>query len=140
MTDWNEIRDMLNHEIHVCYTHDNEVNRRRDNQKAKTVEWIIERMQLGFQPGGTRVIPPEYSYVFGDLWKPVSRAVKMAQPQCYLCRSAPTTEIHHIRPKFLKGSLYDPRNLVGLCSDCHDELHRVLNWSIDRLLEKSLEW
>ena len=138
--DWNEIRELLAHEIQVFYVRDDRVNRQREIDKERTINWIIERMKQSPKEGGTRLIPPSFTYIFGDLWNPIKHAMKLMQPYCYICESAPTTEIHHIRPKYLKGSRFDPANLVGLCEDCHDNIHRALDWHIDRLLDNSLRW
>ena len=138
-SDWKAIRDMLNHDIQVWYVKDEEVNRIREKDKERTIDWIIQRLQQSPVKGGTRLVPPTYTHTFVNLYKPVAKAVRMHQPQCYMCRSSPTTEVHHIRPRFLKGSEYDPCNLVGLCEDCHADLHRALDFGITCLLEKSLE-
>ena len=43
---------------------------------------------------------------------------------CVLCGSSDALTIHHIRPKSLRGRNVE-RNLITLCSNCHDELHTL---------------
>lgn len=130
--DWDEIREQLAHDIQVWYTKKEDVNRQREADKKRTIEWVIERMKKGPQPGGVRRGPvPDYTSTFGSLWEPVSKAVRMRYPVCQICGERQTVEIHHIRPRYLKGTESDPCNLIGLCVECHDEVHRRMEKGID---------
>lgn len=136
---WETVRRSLEHDIEVFYVKDTEINRQREADKVKTVNWIIERMQKGASPEGTRTIPPTYTLTFGNLWVPIRGAIKIAHPFCQRCGGQLTAEVHHIRPKSLDGSRYDPCNLVGLCEECHQEIHRQLDWGIKETIRKSLD-
>lgn len=46
--------------------------------------------------------------------------------------------MHHIRPRFLNGKNH-PQNLICLCRDCHDEVHRRIDAGIDEVLRNSLD-
>lgn len=135
---WDSIRQMLNREIEVYYVRNDEVNRQRDSDKVKTINWIIERMQKGAQPGGTRLIAPAFTFTFGNLWEPVRHAIVMAHPFCQCCGGQMTVEVHHIRPRYLRGAEFDPCNLVGLCDECHDEIHRQLENKISLAIMDSI--
>lgn len=46
-------------------------------------------------------------------------------------------EVHHIRPRYLRGKNH-PRNLVCLCTKCHDEVHRRIESGICDAIARSL--
>ena len=139
--DWDEIREQLAHDIQVWYTKKEDVNRQREEDKEKTIEWIIGRMEKGPQLGGVRRGPmPDYTYTFGSLWEPVSKAVRMRYPVCQICGERLTVEVHHIRPRFLRGAEEDPCNLIGLCVECHDEVHRRMDEGISKVIEDAISW
>lgn len=76
--------------------------------------------------------------MFGsDEWAALKRGVLLRDPVCQMCGIRPTKEVHHIRPRFLKGTNH-PRNLIGLCLECHDEVHRYIEDGIQKVLEDSL--
>lgn len=135
---WDDIREQLEHDIEVWYVKDENVNREREKDKDRTIRWIIERMKMGSQLGGTRVRAPDYTHTFGGLWEPVSKAMRMRYPMCMCCKERNTVEIHHIRPRFLRGSEVDPCNLIALCVECHDEVHRRLDEGITRAIEEAV--
>lgn len=68
-------------------------------------------------------------------WDMLRNQVRIEEPLCQIClqegRVTPTTEIHHIAP-FGRGftqkerfeMLLDRNNVIGLCSECHDKVHR----------------
>ena len=135
---WDDVRELLNHEIQVFYTKNEQTNREREYYKRKTINWIIERMQMGAKSGGTRILAPIYTQTFGNLCKPVKNAMRLMYSSCYICGS-PAEEVHHIRPRMLQGSEYDPCNLVCLCAECHDNIHRVLDDNISKAVKDSLQ-
>lgn len=49
------------------------------------------------------------------------RLVKLSGCECYVC-GAPATVRHHII-QLQNGGRNSPRNLMGLCDDCHAEIH-----------------
>lgn len=143
---WKDVRVMLEKEIEVYYTKRNEeLNRKREADKEKTIKWLIKRLKKGPVAGGLRNSRddglPQYTWTFGDsaLWNVEKKAIKMIQPVCALCGVNPTTEIHHIRPKHLQGRPLDPCNLIGLCENCHDEVHRRIDSGIQSVLNDSLD-
>lgn len=138
--DWDEIREQLAHDIEVWYTKKEDVNRQREEDKKRTIDWIIERMKKGPQPGGTRIEAPEFTYTFGSLWEPITKVMRMRYPTCQICKDRRTIEIHHIRPKFLRGAKEDPCNLIALCVECHDEVHRRMDAGITKVIEEAVSW
>ena len=42
---------------------------------------------------------------------------------CQRCKVATAVEIHHLLPVAKGGPQYDRRNLLPVCSACHQELH-----------------
>lgn len=137
MTDWDSVREMLQAHIEVYYVRDEETNRKREKEKEQTIDWIISELKEGALPGGTSARLPDFTYIFGGVvWDVLRKAVMMIQPDCYIC-GQPTREVHHIRPRFLKGTDH-PRNVVGLCLECHDQIHRDIDSGIGHVLEQSL--
>ena len=71
-------------------------------------------------------------------WKNLRNYYIRRNPLCEICLSKgivkPAEEVHHIRP-FMMGTtdeeryklLTDEDNLMSLCRECHDEVHRKLN-------------
>ena len=67
-------------------------------------------------------------------WLQLRRAVLTAHPLCEICRQhdeiTPATEVHHIRPveeafghAERRRRMYDPKNLMAVCHDCHVRIH-----------------
>ena len=138
--DWDEIRAQLEKDIEVFYVKDQKVNREREQNKSRTIDWIIERMKMGPHIGGTRGYAPDFTWGFGGLWPQVSKAVRMRYPRCQICGEHGTVEVHHIRPRFLRGAEVDPCNLMGLCVECHDEVHRRIDEKISEAIMDSVTW
>lgn len=144
MTDysWADIREQLKHDIQVWYVKNEETNRKREKDKEKTIDWIIEMMKEGPVRGGMIGDKPGYAYTFGNLWGPLTKAMRMRYPMCQICGRKPTEEVHHIRPKCqcLKGARENPRNLICLCKECHDEVHRKIDEGIIKAIMESYDW
>lgn len=141
MNPYDEIEQILNEKLQVYYTKKEDVNRERELKKQKTIKWLMSQYRLGPQPGGVMRSDrdlPDYCFWSTDLWEIHKAVIKIRDPMCRICMKNPTTEIHHIRPKHLKGSYYHPRNLIGLCTECHDEVHRRIDQGINDLIESSL--
>lgn len=67
-------------------------------------------------------------------WKNLRKWKLMTNPLCECCLKALTEEVHHIQPistgetqEEREQLAYNPSNLIGLCKECHDEIHRKLN-------------
>lgn len=141
MTEYDEIKQILNEKLEVWYTKKEEVNRERELKKQKTIKWLMEQYRLGPKKGGVMRTDrdlPDYCMWASDLWEVHKIVIKIRDPVCRICGKNPTTEIHHIRPKHLKGSYYHPRNLIGLCTECHDEVHLKIDQGINDLIESSI--
>ena len=141
MTEYDEIKQILNEKLEVWYTKKEDVNRERELKKQKTIKWLMDQYRLGPKKGGvlrTEHDLPDYCMWASDLWEVHKIVIKIRDPVCRICGKNPTTEIHHIRPKHLKGSWYHPRNLIGLCTECHDEVHRRIDQGINDLIESSI--
>lgn len=138
MIDRKELRDMLVHYLPVYYVKNDDTNRKREKDQEDTAQWLINEYLLGPLAEGTMARPPEFTYTFGDsaLWEAEKRLVLYCQPNCAIC-GAPVKEVHHIRPRFLNGTNH-PRNLIGLCLECHDEVHRQLDSAITEAIAKSV--
>ena len=72
-----------------------------------------------------------------DVWNALEKAILIRDPMCRICGQRESREVHHIRPRHLKGKDH-PRNLIGLCLECHDEVHRRIDRGIQDVLESSL--
>lgn len=133
---WDEVREELNKSIEVYYVKDAKTNKEREEKKERTIDWVIEEMKKGIDTKHTLKKLPECSYVFGGEWAYIQKAMRMRYPCCAIC-GMPTQEIHHVRPRFLKGENI-PTNLIPLCLICHDEVHRKLDKLIDQAIVDSI--
>lgn len=126
--EWDEIRAILDERIPIYLTKNVAVNEERQRDKTKTINWIIARMMAGVRPGGTRILAPLYvqKYSAPVLWKAVRYALLCKHPTCFFC-DAKAEEVHHIWLRALQGSEFDPCNLVCVCAECHDYIHRRLD-------------
>lgn len=133
---WEDVRDMLEKEIEVYYVKNDETNRKREENKAKYIEWIIDQMKRGVDIEHQLKKMPDFTWTFGDEWPYIRKAMMMRYPNCALC-GKPTQEIHHVRPRFLKGDNV-PTNLIPLCFECHDEVHRRIDKGIQQVILDSI--
>lgn len=58
----------------------------------------------------------------GQRWSALAQSVRARNPICERCKERFSAEVHHSVPLHKGGSLYDPRNLVALCKECHHEI------------------
>ena len=58
----------------------------------------------------------------GRRWSDLAASVRARNPICERCKERFSAEVHHSVPLHKGGSLYDPRNLVALCKECHHEI------------------
>lgn len=146
MDKWDEIEKTLNHYLVPYMTKNEEKNRERTKMQRKAIQWMMKELRLGPMRGGVRgnsemTEIPEFLYHFGSfVWEADRKCILLRDPICRICGKSESTEVHHIRPKHLKGSYYHPRNLVGLCEECHDEVHRRIDSGINEVIESSLEF
>lgn len=70
-------------------------------------------------------------------WKRLRRDKLSAQPTCEMCeqegRVRLATEVHHVVPVLdgmsreeMSRLAFDPHNLMSLCAECHDRVHREM--------------
>lgn len=140
MTDWQKVYEVLDRTIEVYeIKRDPEETKRRYEKKRSSIEWFMNELKKGPIQGGTLADTNEDIWGFGGTeWDAVREAVRVIyEDKCAIC-GKPAREVHHIRPKHLKGKNH-PRNLILLCNDCHDEVHRKIDSGIQTVLENSLE-
>jgi len=134
-----EIKKVIESTLQVFYTKNEETNRFREREKELAVKWLTDEIMKGALPGGTVADSSGFCSRFGsDVWNALQKAILIRDPVCAICGKAPSKEVHHIRPRHLKGKDH-PRNLIGLCLDCHDEVHRKIDQGIQDVLEASLD-
>lgn len=135
-----EIRKVLENTLQVYYTKKNEeVNKARELRKQRAIEYLMVELFKGPFEGGTLSHPDSICDLFGnDLWVALQRSILIRDEMCMICNQRPSKEVHHIRPRHLKGQDH-PRNLIGLCLECHDEVHRKIDDGIQSMLESSLK-
>ena len=64
----------------------------------------------------------------GQRWSDLAASVRARNPICERCKERFSAEVHHSVPLHKGGSLYDPRNLVALCKECHNEVsNRIIS-------------
>lgn len=130
---------ILDRNLQVFYVKDAKVNKEREEAKIKTINWILEGILAGPNLSGVQGMAPEFTWNFGSfIWAAEQKCILLRDPVCRLCGKNPSVEVHHIRPKYLKGNPEHPRNLIGLCTDCHDEVHRRIDAGIQTAIDKSL--
>ena len=131
-----EIRNVLKHHIQILYTRTPEINREREYERDELILWTIRELREGPMEGGTLADIPTHR--FGTYyWTAVRAAVlKWYNNKCYVCGNE-AIEVHHIRPRSLNGKNH-PRNLIPLCKDCHDEIHRQIDDGIQMILNTSI--
>lgn len=134
-----KMREVLESNLSVYYVKDEEVNRQREKAKEKAIAYMLDNLVKGPRRGGTNAALPEYATMFGssDNWTALQKAILIRDPECPIC-GKPTKEVHHIRPRHLRGTDH-PSNLVGLCLECHDEIHRQIDDGIQRVLEEAYD-
>lgn len=136
------IRRILNMKLEVWEVRNPEVNKKRYKEKEQAIQWTIQQLRLDPIRGGTLTdVPYEFFHTFGvsSEWAAIHDAVLIRDDnKCRIC-GKPAEEVHHIRPKHLQGKNH-PRNLISLCKECHDEVHRRILDGIQRSLEDSLDF
>ena len=138
MVDWDVVKKVLDRGIEVWEVRDPKENERRYGRKANAIKWIISELKKEPIEGGTRADTDNNLWDFGTYeWIAIRDAIRVIyEDKCAIC-GKPAREVHHIRPKHLGGKNH-PRNLILLCDDCHDEVHREIDEGISNLLKKSL--
>lgn len=138
MTDWQKVYEVLDRTIEVYEVRDPKVTAERYELKRKSIEWFMNELKKGPIQGGTLADTSEDIWGFGGTeWDAVRDAIRVIyEDKCAIC-GKPAREVHHIRPKHLKGKNH-PRNLILLCNDCHDEVHRKIDQGIQNVLNESL--
>ena len=133
-----DIISVLNANLEIFTVKDELVNEQRRQTKQRAVEYLSTELMKGPLQGGTMAPPSAICDMFGmDVWKALQKAVLIRDKTCMLCHQRPSAEVHHIRPRHLKGKNH-PRNLIGLCLECHDEVHRRIDEGIQQICEDSL--
>lgn len=144
MNDEDKMKEVLDKTLQVYYVKDVKINQKREEDKRKTIAWIINEILKGPVKGGIQGSDynnPDYSWTFGsDVWEAEKKCILIRDPVCRICGRNPSVEVHHIRPKHLKGNPLHPGNLIGLCLDCHDEVHRRIDKGIQQVLNNSLDF
>ena len=136
MTWQDEARAAMDRALEVYITKDEAKNAQRARRKAEVIDWTVEQLERGWQPAGTTRDLPVMPWA-SDYWKGVREAVLIASGRrCAAC-GAVATEVHHIRPRHLRGHDH-PCNLLPLCVDCHDEIHRRLDNAIVEAIEATV--
>lgn len=139
MVDWDKVYEVLDRTIEVYEVRDPTVTAERYEKKRQAIEWFISELKKGAIQGGTSADTSQTIWSFGSSeWDAVREAIRVIyEDKCAIC-GKPAREVHHIRPKHLKGKNH-PRNLILLCNDCHDEVHRKIDEGIQNVLNESLE-
>lgn len=136
------IRKIMQKHLEVYEVRDPKVTEERYRRRDEAIEWAIGELRQEPIKGGTQADVPYDSYhTFGNAseWIAMHDAVFIRDGnKCRIC-GGPAEEVHHIRPRFLKGHNH-PRNLISLCRNCHDEVHRRIDEGIRQALEDSLDF
>lgn len=129
MTPTEAARKALEESLEVYMTKNPELNEKRLKEKEQIIAWTVSQIQMGWLPEGSRIELPPMTWR-SDYWKGVREAVLAYYGhQCAMC-GREAEEVHHIRPREFKGK-DQPRNLMPLCKECHDEIHRRLDSAME---------
>ena len=60
---------------------------------------------------------------YGRTWRKVRNEYIKYHPFCEMCLTAEASEVHHIIP-ISEGGKHDKSNIMAVCRECHDEIHR----------------
>lgn len=60
---------------------------------------------------------------YGRTWRKVRNEYIKYHPYCEMCLTAEASEVHHIIP-ISEGGKHDKSNIMAVCRECHDEIHR----------------
>lgn len=134
------IRESIDQSLDFYHRKNDEAyNAMKESKRCKAVDWIVDEIMKGPYQGGTMATIPEWVEDFGSsqLWISLQAAIMIRDPVCRICGQKVSKEVHHIRPRHLKGHDH-PRNLIGLCLDCHDNVHRCIDDGIQDLLDRSM--
>lgn len=136
------MRNVLDECLEVWYVKDTEINKKREKDKKRAIDWIITGILDGPDINGVRgssTSNPDYIWTFGSsVWKGEQRCILIRDPICRVCGIRSSVEVHHIRPKHLQGNPEHPRNLIGLCMECHDEVHRRIDAGIQTAISGAI--
>lgn len=135
----NDVEKILDRWLEVYEVRDPRENEERYRKKRATIKWIMSELEKGPIEGGTISDLPDFTWGFGSsVWDALRESIRVLyHDKCVIC-SRPAREVHHIRPKHLKGKNH-PRNLILLCNECHDEVHRKIDESITQVCKDSLK-
>jgi 5-methylcytosine-specific restriction protein A len=65
---------------------------------------------------------------YDETWRRVRIAYLRKQPLCEICEknglTVPAVLVHHIRPISEGGARLDANNLMALCRECHEDIHK----------------
>ncbi len=129
MTPAEAARKALDESLEVYLTKRPEINEERQREKERVVAWTVSEIQKGWLPEGSSAELPQMTW-HTDYWKGVREAVlAFYGHRCAAC-GREAEEVHHIRPRELRGK-DQPRNLMPLCKECHDEIHRRLDSAME---------
>lgn len=132
------IREVMDAALEYYHRKDEEMNKLRESRKQRTLDYLVSELLKGPIVGGTMAEPSILCREWGTMnWSALQRAVLIRDEKCMICGQKPSVEVHHIRPRHLKGHDH-PRNLIELCLECHDEVHRRIDSGIQKTLETSL--
>lgn len=62
---------------------------------------------------------------YGRTWRKARNEYKRYHPICECCKVAQAVEVHHIIP-ISEGGKHDKNNLMAVCRECHDMIHRKM--------------
>lgn len=139
MTDWKRIEEILERGLEVWEVKNENINKERREKKRKVIKWTIEELRKGPLKHGTHTF--EQSDLWNsDYWEALKQCIlERDEHSCQICGCTDRLlEVHHIMPKYLKGRNH-PRNLITLCDQCHDEVHRIISRSVEQGIEQSLD-
>lgn len=60
---------------------------------------------------------------YGRTWKKIRNEYIKYHPVCEVCQIKESSEVHHIVP-ISEGGKHDKGNIMAVCRECHDEIHR----------------
>jgi 5-methylcytosine-specific restriction endonuclease McrA len=105
-------------------------NAEREYERETLWNWISENNDRTSDYAKYR------EYLTSDLWKSKREKILFRDKNiCQECKIKPAEEIHHITYENLYNELLE--DLIALCKECHNEVHRKLN--VEKMKELKLK-
>lgn len=108
---------------------------RYQKQKEDQFMWLLAQLNSPVLINGTK----DRNDFLEKKWQMVREMIHARDHHhCRICGNK-AEEVHHILPRSYGGT-NNPRNLICVCSLCHQQIHMCLEGYISQAVEQSVSW